>query len=78
MLKLLPFATRARSMASKPGSQGVRLLTLIGLLVLSGPFFYDVYDALSTGATKAPGHNNNHAAVAIVRSWPNQPLPDQR
>jgi hypothetical protein len=47
-------------MASKPGSQGLRVLTLIGMLVLSGACFYDAYDALSTGSTKAPGRNNNH------------------
>jgi hypothetical protein len=48
-------------MASKsPGSQGVRVLTLVGMLVLSGVGFYSAYDALSTGATKAPGRNNNH------------------
>jgi hypothetical protein len=47
-------------MASKPGSQRVRVLTLVGMLVLSGAGFYSAYDALSTGATKAPGRNNNH------------------
>jgi hypothetical protein len=47
-------------MASKPRSQRLRLLTLVGMLVLSGVGFYGVYDALSTGATKAPGRNNNH------------------
>lgn len=36
------------------------MLTLIGTLVLSGAGFYSAYDALSTGATKAPGRNNNH------------------
>ena len=47
-------------MASKPGSQRVRVLTLVGMLVLSGAGSYSAYDALSTGATKAPGRNNNH------------------
>ena len=47
-------------MASKPGSQGFRVLTLVGMLVLSGASFYSAYDALSTGATKASGRNNNH------------------
>ena len=47
-------------MASKRGSQRLRVLTLIGMLVLSGVGFYGAYDALSTGATKAPGRNNNH------------------
>ena len=47
-------------MASKPGSQRLRVLTLIGMLVLSGVGFYGAYDALSTGATKAPGRNNDH------------------
>jgi hypothetical protein len=47
-------------MASKPGSQRLRLLTLLGMLVLSGVGFYSAYDALSSGATKAPGRNNNH------------------
>lgn len=36
------------------------MLTLVGMLVLSGAGFYGAYDALSTGATKAPGRNNNH------------------
>jgi hypothetical protein len=30
------------------------------MLVLSGVGFYSAYDALSTGATKASGRNNNH------------------
>jgi hypothetical protein len=30
------------------------------MLVLSGVGFYGAYDALSTGATKAPGRHNNH------------------
>jgi hypothetical protein len=48
-------------MASKsPGSQSLRVLTLVGMLVLSAASFYGAYDALSKGATKAPGRNNNH------------------
>jgi hypothetical protein len=48
-------------MVSKsPRSQGLRVLTLVGMLALSGVGFYSTYDALSTGATKAPGRNNNH------------------
>jgi hypothetical protein len=48
-------------MASKRStSQRVRILTLIGVLVLSGAGFYSAWDALTTGATKAPGRNNNH------------------
>jgi hypothetical protein len=47
-------------MASKPGSQGERVLLLVGMLILSGVGFYGAYDALSTGATKAPGRNNSH------------------
>lgn len=38
----------------------MRVLTLLGMIVLSGAGFYGAYDALSTGATKAPGRNNNH------------------
>jgi hypothetical protein len=29
------------------------------MLVLSGMCFYSAYDAISTGATKAPGRNNS-------------------
>jgi hypothetical protein len=47
-------------MASKPRSQRHRVLNLVGMLVLSGVGFYGAYDALSTGAIKAPGRNNNH------------------
>lgn len=36
------------------------MLTLIGMLVVSGVSFYSAYDAHNTGATKAPGRNNNH------------------
>jgi hypothetical protein len=43
-----------------PRPQGVRVLTLIGMLVLSGACFYSAYDARATGATKAPGRNNSH------------------
>jgi hypothetical protein len=47
-------------MASNPSSQRVRVLTLVGMLVLSGACFYSAYDALATGATKPPGRNNHH------------------
>jgi hypothetical protein len=47
-------------MASKPGSQGLRVFTLIGMLVMSGACFYSAYDAHTTGATKAPGRHSNH------------------
>jgi hypothetical protein len=38
----------------------VRGLTLLGMLTLSGVCFYGAYDAITTGATKAPGRNNTH------------------
>ena len=46
--------------SNRSTSQRLRVLTLIGMLVLSGVGFYGAWDALSTGATKAPGRNNNH------------------
>jgi hypothetical protein len=43
-----------------PKSLRVRVLTLLGMFALSGMCFYSAYDALATGATKAPGRNNDH------------------
>jgi hypothetical protein len=43
-----------------PSSKRLRLLTLVGMLVLSGACFYGAHDAISTGATKSPGRNNSH------------------
>jgi hypothetical protein len=47
-------------MAYKPGSQRLRVLTLAGMLVLSGVGFYGAYDALITGVTRGPGRNSHH------------------
>jgi hypothetical protein len=44
-------------------SPRVRVLTLVGMLVVSGVSFYSAYDAISTGITKAPGRNNNHYVI---------------